>query len=138
MLLDTLSTADPGEDEGEGMRPYHEVIPENAESDDGVFTVHKVDDDFFFEIPTGILPREFLLQTRITKAPTGTAYGGARESIATVRWERRGERLLLRLVGHENVAPDTLPIFEAVRASNFEPILFAFDVETMPPIRAPS
>ena len=133
VLLDTLSTADPREDTGEGMRPYHEVIPEDAESDEGVFTVHKVDDDFLFEIPTGILPREFLLQTRITKAPTGTAYGGARESIATVRWERRGERLLLRLVGHENVAPDTLPIFEAVRTSNFEPILFAFDVETMPP-----
>ncbi len=132
VLLDTLSTADPEEDDGEEMRAYHEVIPEDAESDEGVFTVHRVDDDFFFEIPTGILPRDFLLQTRITKAPTGTAYGGERESMATVRWERRGEQLLLRLVGYRNVAPDTLPIFEAVRASNFEPILFAFDVETMP------
>ena len=132
VLLDTLSTADPGEDDGEGMRPYHEVIPEDAESDEGVFTVHRVDDDFFFEIPTGILDREFLLQTRVTKAPTGTAYAGERESMATVRWEGRGERVFLRLVGYRNVASDTLPIFEAVRASNFEPILYAFDVETMP------
>ena len=130
--LDTISTADPGEEGEEGMRPYRDVIPEDAESDGGILTVHRVDGDYFFEIPNAVLGREFLLQTRITKAPTGTAYGGQRESMATVRWERRDERLLLRLVGHRNVAPDTLPIFEAVRASNFEPILFAFDVETMP------
>ena len=133
VTLDTLSTADPGEEGEDGMRPYREVIPEDAESDGGILTVHRVDGDYFFEIPDAVLGREFLLQTRITKAPTGTAYGGQRESMATVRWERREDRLLLRLAGHRNVAPDTLPIFEAVRASNFEPILFAFDVETVPP-----
>ncbi len=132
VVLDTISTDDEEDDDDNGMRPYAEVIPETAESDDGVFTVHRVDEDYFFEIPLGLLGHEFLLQTRITKTPAGVGFGGQRESMVVVRWERRTERLLLRLVGHQNVAPDTLPIFEAVRNSNFEPILYSFDIETMP------
>ena len=130
--LDTISTDDQTEDEQEGMKPYEEVIPPSAVSDGGVFTVHRVNEDFFFEIPLGMMGREFLLQTRITRTPTNIGFGGQRESMAVVRWERRTKRVLLRLVGHRNVAADTLPIFEAVENSNFEPILFAFDVETQP------
>ena len=129
---DTISTDEQPDDDRDGMRPYDEVIPADADSDEGVFAVHRVDEDFFFEIPLDVMDREFLLQTRITKTATGVGHGGERESMAVVRWERRGDRVLLRLVGHQNVAPDTLPIFEAVRNSNFEPILFAFDIETIP------
>ncbi len=129
--LDTISTSDE-ESARNGMRSYEEVIPSTAVSDDGVLTVHRVSEDFFFEIPLGRLGQEFLLQTRITRTPAGVGYGGERESSAVVRWERRSDRVLLRLVEHRNVAPDTLPIYEAVRNSNFEPILYAFDIETMP------
>ncbi len=130
--LDTISTDEEVGDGRKGMRPYREVIPPTADSDEGVFTVHRVDEDFFFEIPLATMDREFLLQTRITRTPTGVGFGGQRESMAVVRWERRSEQVLLRLVGHRNVAPDTLPIFEAVENSNFEPILVAFDIETLP------
>ena len=130
--LDTISTDEEMGDDQDGMQPYEDVIPATADSDEGVFTVHRVEEDVFFEIPLEMMDREFLLQTRITRTPTGVGYGGERESMAVVRWERRPERVLLRLVGYRNVASDTLPISEAVESSNFEPILFVFDIETMP------
>ena len=117
----------------EEERPsYEELIPPTAESDDGLFTVHKVDDRRFFEVPVDLLGRELLLQTRITRTATGAGFGGQRETTAVIRLERRDDQILVRMAGHENVAPDTLPIFEAVRSSNFEPIVHAFDVEAMP------
>jgi hypothetical protein len=132
-IATTPDTAAAEEDEeGRGpLRPFDEVIPVDAITDEGLFTVHQVDEDYFFEIPDEMLGRELLLQTTITRAPAGVAYGGERESMSVVRWERRGRQVLLRSVGYRNVASDTLPIYEAVRNSNFEPILFAFDVETV-------
>ena len=35
--------------EEQGIKPYDEVITDEAESDDGVFTVHNVDDKFYYE-----------------------------------------------------------------------------------------
>ncbi len=130
------AAADPTPQQGSrrgGPRPYDQVIPETAESDVGLFTVHSVDEDWLFEIPVALLGREILLQTRVTRTATGAGYGGEEEATAVTRWERRGEQILLRLVGHRNTAADSLPIFDAVRNSNFEPILEAFDIEAYSP-----
>ena len=122
----------PEEEEEEEERTYRDVIPETAESSEGLFTVHRVDEDYFFEIPNQMLDREILLQTRVTRTIAGMGYGGHRQSQTVVRWERRGDQVLMRMVGTQNVAADTLPIYEAVRNSNYEPVLYAFDVETEP------
>jgi hypothetical protein len=37
------------------------------------------------------------------------------------------------LVSHENVADSTLPVAGAVRSSNFEPVILAFDIEALSP-----
>ncbi|WP_435526005.1 DUF5118 domain-containing protein [Chryseobacterium indoltheticum] len=39
------------------------------------FTVHKVDDKYYFEIPDAMLKKEFLLVTRLTKAAAGMRSG---------------------------------------------------------------
>ena len=47
-------TGDSGQEEPNsegGLKPYSEVIPASAETDDGLFKVHTVGDDLFFEIP---------------------------------------------------------------------------------------
>lgn len=130
---DTLEAAqDTVDTDDDPIRPYDEVITDAAVTDEGLFTVHRIDEDLFFEIPMNQMERELLLQTRITRSAAGAGFGGERETMAVVRFERRGDRVLLRLAGHENVAPDTLPIFEAVESSNFEPILYSFDIETIP------
>ncbi len=117
---------------GNGLTPYDEVVTDEAESREGLFTIHRIDDTWLFEIPDSILGREILLQTRVTRAPTGMGFGGEEESSVVIRWERRDRQLLMRMVGHQNVADEALPIYEAVRNSNFEPIVQAFELRTMP------
>lgn len=116
-----------------GMKAYSEVIPATAETDDGLFKVHTVGDDLFFEIPLPLLDREMVLQTRISKTPSGAGFGGSQSDFSVVSWQRIGDRILLRRMNYENVAEDSEPISRAVASSNFEPIIATFPIEALTP-----
>lgn len=115
----------------EGFKPYDEVITDEAITDEGLFTVHQVDDKYYFEIPDSLLGDEILLVSRVAKTMNNLAYGGSKINTQTIRWQRREDDILLRHVSYENVASDSVPVFRAVRRSNFEPVLAAFDIKTI-------
>ncbi len=122
-----------GNGNGDGMKAYDEVITDDMETDDGLFTLHREQEKLYFEIADSLLGREVLLVSRIAKMPQNMRFGGAgmkARSQQVVRWERQYDRLLLRHVSYEGVASDTLPVYQAVRNNYFEPILAAFDIET--------
>ncbi len=123
----------PRREEPEPIRPYSEVITSEAVSDEGLFTVHWVEDKLFYEIPFERLDQEMLLVSRIARTPTGAGYGGQKANTQTVRWQRRDKRVLLRITAYENVAPDSLPISAAVVNSNFEPIIRSFSIRAFNP-----
>ena len=112
-------------------KSYSDVITEDAVTSEGLFDTHMIGDDLFYEIPMEFLAREMLLLTRIAKTPDGAGYGGSKTNTSTVRWEKRDDRILLRLVGYDNFAADSTAIYTAVQNSNFEPIIMAFDIEVM-------
>ncbi len=113
-----------------GMRPYAEVVPDTAVSRDGLFTVHQVGERWLWEIPEAMLGRDMILITRITQTASGLSFGGHRQTTEMVRFERRGDRILLRHVSFDNTADPELPIYQAVRNSNFEPVLASWAIET--------
>jgi Met-zincin/Domain of unknown function (DUF5117)/Domain of unknown function (DUF5118) len=117
------------------IKPYREVITKAAKTSRGLFTAHQIDDKYYLEIADSLLGREFMAITRIAKAPTGAGYGGELANRQVLRWERGPDkRLLLRVVSYINVGTaggDTLPISQAVRNSNVEPIAAAFDVRAI-------
>jgi len=115
----------------QGPKPYHEVITEKASSHPGLFTVHKVADKWYFEIPDSILGRDILVSTRYIKTPAGGNYGGEQVNLQTVNWEKApGNTILLRVKTIINVAEDSSqPIAQAVRNSNLNPIAASFDVQ---------
>ena len=117
----------------EGPKPYAEVITDEAVTDDGLFDVHRIGADLFFEIPFDVLDREMLLVSRVAQTATGAGYGGQKTNTQSVRWQRVEDRILLRIVSYVNVAADSLPIREAVEQSNFETIIRAFDIEAFSP-----
>ena len=112
-------------------KSYSDVITEDAVTSEGLFDTHMIGDDLFYEIPMELLDREMLLLTRIAKTPDGAGYGGSKTNTSTVRWEKRDDRILLRLVGYDNFAADSTAIYTAVQNSNFEPIIMAFETEVM-------
>src|SRR5688500_7784631 len=111
------------------IRPYDRVITKEAKSDEGVFTVHRLGDRLYYEIPKDKLGRDFLWVSQIAKTTLGAGYGGQSAGNRVVRWERRGDRILLRAVSYEVVADPSTPIAKAVEAANNNPIIMAFNVE---------
>jgi hypothetical protein len=109
------------------------VITAEAVSDEGLFAVHWVEDTLYYEIPFDRLDQEMLLVSRVARTPTGAGYGGQKANTQTVRWQRNGKRVLLRITAYENVAADSLPISAAVVNSNFEPIIQSFHIRAFNP-----
>jgi len=114
-----------------GIKPYKEIITAKAKSDEGMFVVHQIDDKFFFEIPDALLGREILMISRIAKTATGLGFGGEKMGQQTITFTRRGDNIDMRTVSYINVAADSLPISQAIRNSNNEPILYTFDVKSL-------
>lgn len=111
-------------------KTYEDIIGETAKSDEGLFTVHEVKDKFYYEIPDNLLGKEMLMVTRIAKTANGLGFGGGKQNTQVVRWVKKRNSILLRMVSYENVAADSLPIHEAVNNSNFEPIIYSFEIAT--------
>ena len=118
------------------MKPFAEVIPDDANTDAGLLTTHFDEEKLFLSIPDSILGREILTVSRASQAPRGLAYGGEKVNTQVLRWERRGNKVMLRVVGYENVAEEDDPVYKAVQNSNFEPIVHAFDIEAITEDRA--
>jgi hypothetical protein len=111
------------------FKPYKDVITAAAKSDDGLFTVHRIDEKLYYEIPKNLLGREMLLVSRYAKTPQ-IGYGGEQANSQVVRWERKFNRILLRAVSFVNVADESQPIYRAVKDANFEEVIASFPVLT--------
>ena len=113
------------------------MITDEAETDEGVFLVHRLDDKVLYEIPVDELGREFLWVSQIERTSEGVGYGGQALGSRVVKWDRRGDRVLLKSVSYAIVADDSRPIARAVGAANNDTILRAFDIEALSEAGAP-
>jgi len=72
------------------LKKYEEVIHSGAKSIPGLFTVHRIDDKVYYEIPSSVLNRDMLWYIEVAKSPTNIGYGAQPIGDRTIRWERRG------------------------------------------------
>ncbi|HEV2478029.1 MAG TPA: DUF5117 domain-containing protein, partial [Puia sp.] len=114
----------------QGPKPYKEIITDKAISHTGLFTVHKVDDKWYFEIPDSLLDREFMAITRFSKTAAGDGvYGGELANQQTLEWEKGpSNTLFLRVVTLVSMADSTNKIYKAVKNSSVDPIAAAFEI----------
>jgi len=110
-------------------KTYASVIPATAESDPGLFTVHRVGTKLFFEIPLAELDKEMLLVSRLAAAQAGQGHGGQQNGNYLIRWTKDQNKILLRAVSTQISADSTKAVYQTVRAANFESIIAAFDIE---------
>jgi hypothetical protein len=109
-------------------QPYDKVITKEAKTTKGIFTVHQIKERYFYEIPKSELDKEFLWNTQIAKTTLGVGYGGGQLVDHVVRWELRGNRVLLRNINYGIAADPKEPIGAAVKAANNDTILMSFPV----------
>ena len=123
-------------------RPYNRVITRDARTRRGMFAVHRVNEKLYFEIPAKELGKDMLLVGRFTRAaaapprlPGGQfgSYGGDQFVERTLRWDRNGNRVVLRSPSFAIVADTSTPVYRAVQASSYPPVIAVFNVETYGP-----
>jgi len=120
----------PGKKPGKNdPKPYNKVITKDAKSDKGLFTVHTLNDKYYYEIPDSLFDREMLMVTRISKTANGLGFGGGKQNEQVLRWQKKGKKVVLRVVSYNVFAADSLPVNEAVTNSNFEPVLYTFPIK---------
>ena len=114
------------------IKEYSKVITKDAVSDEGLFTVHKVDKKYYFEIPNKYLNEDMLLVSRLSKLPSNLGGGyvnaGSETNEQLVVWQRFQDKILIKSKSYNAVANDSLPISISVKSNNYEPTLFAFDI----------
>src|SRR6185437_3936686 len=123
-------------------RPYNRVITSEVKTRRGLFIVHRVGDKLYFEIPRNELGKDMLLVGRYARAaaenpnaPGGGfgEYGGDEFGERTLRWDREGDRIILRSPSFAITADSSLSVYRAVQASNYAPIVAVFNVEEYGP-----
>ncbi len=117
----------------DAIKEYKEVITKEAITDSGLFHVHKVKKDFFYEIPFNKLEKDMLWVSRIAQIPNGLGGGyvnaGSKTNEQVVHWTRFQDKILLKIKSYTNIADSTKTISNSVRVNNYEPILYAFDIK---------
>ena len=119
------------------IRSYDRVITKDAKSDAGIFTVHRLKEKVYYEIPKSELGKDFLWVSQIAQTTLGVGYGGQAAGRHVVRWERHANRVLLRGVSYDVVADPKLPVSRAVHAANNNPIIMSFWIEAFGKDEAP-
>lgn len=119
-----------------GPRPYKEVITDKATTRKGLFTVHKLEDKWFFEMGDSLLGRDVLVVNRISKAPINTrsgfiGYAGDEINENVIRFDKGpNNKIWLRNISYSVYAKDSSkPMYKSVQASNIQPIAASFDIK---------
>jgi len=118
-----------------GPKPYAEVITSKAKTDKGLFTTHRVEDKYYFDIPDSLLNRDILVVNRISKAPAGAragflGYAGDQISDNVISFEKGpNNKIFLRNISYQEVGRDSAGMFQSVRNSNLQPIAASFDIK---------
>jgi hypothetical protein len=127
------ATAEKPKKDKNGIKKYGDVITEDAVTDDGLFKVHQMEQDYFYEIPFDLLEKDMLWVSRIAQIPDNLGGGyvnaGSKTNEQVVHWQRYQNKILLRVKSYTNIADSTKAISSSVKVNNFEPILFAFDIK---------
>ena len=119
-----------GNGSNDGPKPYAEVITDEAVSQAGMFDVHKVGDDLFFEIHPPEFGKEMLLigkQVESTLQLASSFFGGGPRLI--VQWERDGNHVILREKQYDLIADESSAIWGQVSAFRKGAVLRRFEIE---------
>ena len=122
-----------------GPKPYKEIITDKAVTKKGLFTIHKVEDKYYAELPVKLLGRDILVINRVSKSSIESpkAFGGyAGDQIGdnVVRFEKGpNNKLFLKNISYKVNPDSTKQMYRSVVNSNIQPIALAYDVKAYAP-----
>ncbi|HEY0743962.1 MAG TPA: zinc-dependent metalloprotease [Chryseosolibacter sp.] len=138
--LKTSANVPAGNDQLSAPRNYYNLLRNKSITRKGLFTVHKVNDNYYFEVPDSLLGREILVVGRIAQGAAGvrpgyTGYAGDQIGSTIIRFEKGpGHKLFLRRITYQDHAGDTShAMYDAVVRSNLQPLVASFGIGAYSP-----
>ena len=118
-------------------KPYNEVITAKAKTQKGFFSVHKVDDKYYFEIPDSLLHRDLLVVNRISAAAAElrvqrTGYAGDEIGENVIRFEKGpNHKMFVKSISFPDRSKDSTEngLYRSFLNNNVQPIIAAFDIK---------
>jgi hypothetical protein len=104
------------------------TVVKDLEKKEGLFRVFTKGETILFEIPKNLMGRDLYWYSELRLAPRGS-FSGSGANGNVVRWEERGDKVLLRTVDYSTRARDGGGALISVLQSNFHPIAAALDVK---------
>jgi hypothetical protein len=134
---DTTKTDAAKKTNSDNPKAYGDVITKEAVTNLGMFNVHRIKEQFFFEIPDTLLNRDILVVNRIAKSAAGLrpsvyAYAGDHISESVIRFDLGpNNRVFMRRMILSETSTDSTDngMYRAVVKSNLQPIVASFPVK---------
>lgn len=119
-----------------GPKDFDKVITKDAITARGFIIVHKVDDNYFFEIPDSIIDRDILVVNRISKAAAGSrtgffGYGGDQIGKQVIHFTKGPDhKVFIRTISFSETSTDTTEdgMYRSLKNSNLQPLEASFDI----------
>jgi len=125
------------------IRPYREIITNEAISQRGLLGIHKVGDRFLIEIPDSLLERPIFVVCRITKAAAhlrvlkySIGYGGDLLNQNVICFSKGpSNRIFIRQLSYFEKSVDSSEngMYRSFKASDLQAIVASFPVKTISP-----
>jgi Met-zincin/Domain of unknown function (DUF5117)/Domain of unknown function (DUF5118) len=113
------------------IQPYSRVVTGRYSQQRGLFSIDRLQDTVYFEIPNSILHRDIEVINRLVRGPGGTgAYSGEELDEHTIQFEKGPDstvRVRYDLVISE--ADSGSNIYKSVAKSNLNPIVISFPIK---------
>ena len=120
----------PQDDAKKDEDPWAKAVKDFKEQS-GMFSVFTKDDEVLFAVPENLLTRDLLWYIELKGAPTGS-YSGQSINETLVRFEKRGDSLILRQVRY-NVRDTVGDMKVALEKSTVSPILAVLKIKATDP-----
>jgi hypothetical protein len=121
------------------VKPYKDVITSQAISQHGLFTVHKVDGRYFFELPDSLFGRDILVVNRLSKTSMAFGFSSAGVYAGDILNEKAirfdmgpNNKVFLRYLSYTVFSNDSAKsIYQAVMNMGIQPIAASFDIKAL-------
>lgn len=120
------------------VNKYEDIITSDANTQEGLFLFHQVDDNYYFELPEKVLDRDILIVSRISGIPhkfspygSGVHTSGAEHQV--IRFHRKDNSILMQLASKEDIASKESFNRVSLANHNFNAIIYNFKIEAVGP-----
>ncbi|RXK83681.1 zinc-dependent metalloprotease [Filimonas effusa] len=130
---------DPKDSASQSNPKSYQTLLKNAKTQSGIFKVHQVENDYYFEIPLSLLEKDFLLVNKISSVPMAVNELGVNKGMnnnnKVVRFSvnRLAKTVWVKTIDPQVESPEGDAITSSVRDNYIGSVIENFKIETWAP-----